>query len=267
MISKYNSNPFLKYIPNFKDLAQSFLGYSNFLSSLYPSLSVYGLVLSNCGNPMNPKKQQIIDIALNEYGIHETPSPNDSNPRVLEYFSASGNSWVKDDTNNAWCSAFACFVAKTAGLPNTGSLLARSWLNAGQPTANPQMGDYAVFWRDDLGGTHGHVSIFIKEDGDNIWVLGGNQSDQVNISAYPKSRLLGYRDVTLPWPKFTFQSNLKKGAQGDDVKKLQTIIGVKADGIFGSNTEEAVKTFQQFHNLKPDGIVGPITRGILNTLV
>lgn len=52
---------------------------------------------------------------------------------------------------------------------------------------------------------------------------------------------------------------IKIGSKGDDVKKLQTLLSVTSDGIFGKQTESAVKTFQQNHNLTVDGIVGNAT--------
>ena len=52
---------------------------------------------------------------------------------------------------------------------------------------------------------------------------------------------------------------LKLGSKGDDVKKLQTKLGLSADGDFGKNTEEAVKSFQLKNTLTPDGIVGDNT--------
>lgn len=206
----------------------------------------------------------MIQLALQEYGVHESPSSSDSNSRVLEYFAESGNAWVKDDTNNAWCSAFMGFLASKAGLQKTGSLLARSWLNAGQPTDDPEMGDTVILWRDDINGTHGHTGLFVKQDATHVWLLGGNQNDEVNITPFLKSRVLGYRDITKPWPSFSFQSNLKKGAIGEDVKELQKVVGTAQDGEFGPVTEEAVKTFQSLHNLNPDGIVGFLTRKALN---
>ena len=54
---------------------------------------------------------------------------------------------------------------------------------------------------------------------------------------------------------------LRVGSTGDDVKKVQKKLGVQADGIFGSGTEKAVKTWQAEHGLKADGIVGPATWG------
>lgn len=57
---------------------------------------------------------------------------------------------------------------------------------------------------------------------------------------------------------------LKKGSKGDDVRMLQRVLSVYADGIFGEITEEAVKTFQREHGLVADGIVGEKTWDALN---
>lgn len=45
----------------------------------------------------------------------------------------------------------------------------------------------------------------------------------------------------------------------DDVKKLQELLGLEADGLFGPNTEKAVIAFQREKKLEADGIVGPRT--------
>ena len=37
---------------------------------------------------------------------------------------------------------------------------------------------------------------------------------------------------------------LKKGSTGEDVKKLQSKLGLKPDGVFGAGTEMAVKGWQ-----------------------
>jgi peptidoglycan hydrolase-like protein with peptidoglycan-binding domain len=51
---------------------------------------------------------------------------------------------------------------------------------------------------------------------------------------------------------------------GDEVKVLQTILkqdgfSVDGDGVFGPETESAVKRFQGEHGLADDGVVGPMT--------
>lgn len=52
---------------------------------------------------------------------------------------------------------------------------------------------------------------------------------------------------------------IKKGAKGDEVKVLQLIVGVTSDGIFGSKTETALKTWQKNNGLTADGIAGAKT--------
>ncbi len=49
---------------------------------------------------------------------------------------------------------------------------------------------------------------------------------------------------------------LKIGSIGDDVKKVQTKLGLKVDGSFGPATNRAVKDWQAANGLKADGIVG-----------
>ena len=52
---------------------------------------------------------------------------------------------------------------------------------------------------------------------------------------------------------------LKIGSKGDDVKKLQKVLGLTADGIFGPLTKKAVKRYQLQNDLVVDGIVGKNT--------
>lgn len=54
-----------------------------------------------------------------------------------------------------------------------------------------------------------------------------------------------------------------KGCRGTAVKKLQEILHLQADGVFGVLTEESVKDFQKQNNLKVDGIVGAQTWNLL----
>lgn len=52
---------------------------------------------------------------------------------------------------------------------------------------------------------------------------------------------------------------IKSGDRGKAVKIWQIIVGVKADGIFGTGTEKATKAFQKTNGLVEDGIVGKKT--------
>lgn len=60
---------------------------------------------------------------------------------------------------------------------------------------------------------------------------------------------------------------LKLGSIDNEVKALQEKLNLKADGIFGPLTEEAVKDFQRANGLEVDGIVGANTLSKLNLSV
>lgn len=52
---------------------------------------------------------------------------------------------------------------------------------------------------------------------------------------------------------------LRRGAKGDDVKKLQVALHTFVDGDFGPQTESALKMFQKENHLVADGICGPMS--------
>lgn len=56
---------------------------------------------------------------------------------------------------------------------------------------------------------------------------------------------------------------LRRGARGDDVKILQRRLGLHDDGIFGADTDAAVRAFQRAKGLFVDGVVGRDTWGAL----
>lgn len=132
-----------------------------------------------------------IEIALGEYGVWEWAG-KDHNPRVLNYYKEIGHSWVKDD-ETPWCAAFVNWCLLKANKPQTGKLNARSFLTYGLPTTKPKVGDLVVFWRGSKTGAEGHIAFYIGETKSSVYVLGGNQNQQVNISLYPKTQVLAYR--------------------------------------------------------------------------
>ena len=59
---------------------------------------------------------------------------------------------------------------------------------------------------------------------------------------------------------------LSSGSEGRQVKLLQEALGgVTVDGVFGPETEAAVRSFQSSHGLSVDGIVGPQTSAALRS--
>jgi peptidoglycan hydrolase-like protein with peptidoglycan-binding domain len=57
---------------------------------------------------------------------------------------------------------------------------------------------------------------------------------------------------------------LRRGANDVLVKQIQKKLGLPDDGIFGPNTEAAVRVFQRAKEIVPDGIVGPKTWAALD---
>jgi peptidoglycan hydrolase-like protein with peptidoglycan-binding domain len=57
------------------------------------------------------------------------------------------------------------------------------------------------------------------------------------------------------------EATLRRGSRGDEVKALQRALGIRpADGIFGPQTEKAVRTFQTNAGLTVDGLAGGQTQ-------
>lgn len=50
------------------------------------------------------------------------------------------------------------------------------------------------------------------------------------------------------------------GSRGTTVKKIQRVVGVRADGIFGRHTQSAVKRWQKRHHYRVNGFVTAATR-------
>lgn len=68
-----------------------------------------------------------------------------------------------------------------------------------------------------------------------------------------------------PMPPTTTEHSivLSSGSEGRQVRLLQAALGIAVDGIFGPQTEAAVKQFQASRGLVVDGVVGPATSGAL----
>lgn len=134
--------------------------------------------------------------AVKLFGVRETPGAAD-NATILawakEVEHAIGVAHLGYTADSIpWCGLFAgivCVRAKWADqMPKT-PLWARSWIEFGQKSPKPGIGDIMVFSRD--GG--GHVGFYVGEDMTYYHIIGGNQSDAVTITRVAKGRLLGAR--------------------------------------------------------------------------
>lgn len=128
------------------------------------------------------------DVAASFIGLTERQHTSVISNFIKE---ATGNSL--NPAKTAWCAAFVNAALGASGEIGTGSNLARSFLNWGEPVTTPQRGDIVVFSRG-RQAWQGHVGFFVgRDEKGNIKVLGGNQGDKVSIETYPPSKLLGYR--------------------------------------------------------------------------
>ena len=133
-----------------------------------------------------------MDAAFAEVGVSTYP-PGSSNPRITQYHAHTNIAGYDDKAS--WCSSFVNWSLAQTGIVGTKSALARSWLDWGETLSEPLPGCIAVLSREDPTGWKGHVGFFLRMDAQSIFLLGGNQLDQVREHFYPNANLLGYR-----WP-------------------------------------------------------------------
>lgn len=156
------------------------------------TLSFLGIKISEAENVITGNfNEKIWKRAEAEIGVKEIVGSK-HNPRILEYHSTTGK-FTDDETS--WCGSFVEWVITKEGYKGIGSIGAgaRNWLKWGVETKNPKKGDVVVFWRESLSSWKGHVAFYSHETATHVYVLGGNQNNQVNVTAYPKSQVLGYR--------------------------------------------------------------------------
>lgn len=134
-----------------------------------------------------------IKIALGEYGV-EAYTGIASNPDVLKYFHEIGYNYINDD-DTPWCAAFLNWVLLKCNIKHTNKLNARSFLEIGQATNFPTIGDVVVLWRINPAGSLGHTGLYVRQTEKMIYILGGNEDNSVKIKPYPKEQLLGYRTL------------------------------------------------------------------------
>ena len=154
---------------------------------------------------------------------------------------------------------------------------------AGRFDKTPKVGDQIFFKYNlnDTSYTADHTGIVVRVTDKLIETIEGNSGNEVKRKAYQRNdkTIVGYGHprydaepkkeakpvakecaITLPV--------LRKGSTGEAVKTLQRLLRqlqyvnldgktlIIADGSFGSNTEAAVKRYQQKHLNGVDGIVG-----------
>lgn len=145
-------------------------------------------------------------------GTTEVKGPK-SNPDIIAMTEATGILYDNDDI--PWCGLFVAHCIASS-LPDEALPLnplgARQWLKFGKEV-DPQFGSVLVFYRGSKDGWQGHVGFYWAEDEFHYHVLGGNQSNSVNVSRLAKSRLLGAR-----WPETVASRGIRRMMNGSTIK-------------------------------------------------
>ncbi|MCP9237166.1 TIGR02594 family protein [Lewinella sp. JB7] len=142
----------------------------------------------------------IIYCAIQYAGITEVQGPK-SDPTILRWINRFMPDWT-DDSSLAWCSIFANIVADEVGAETTlqlNPMVAKDWRHVGEPVAldDLQRGDIVIFHRGEPTDWRGHVAFFMRRNGPNLTVFGGNQSNAVRQSNYPVSRFMAGRRLRM----------------------------------------------------------------------
>lgn len=100
-----------------------------------------------------------------------------------------------------------------------------------------------------------------------------DRGDIVGMSKRINGGTIGLDDRTRRWNKAlsvlgsnvstytesTSSTILRVGSRGTEVARLQTALGVTADGVFGRGTEQSLKSWQARNSLTADGVAGTNT--------
>lgn len=127
-----------------------------------------------------------LDVAESLLGTHEIPGPK-SNPVIVEWAKAIGGNEARYYTNDdiPWCALFLahCLTAEPSNCDLSAvdnKLWCPSYMKYGTK-CKPVYGCIMNFGY--------HIAFYISEDANYYYVLGGNQSNTVNVTRIPKGNL------------------------------------------------------------------------------
>ena len=198
-----------------------------------------------------------------------------------------------------WCVIFAVWCLVKAYGKDEAKRLIIDWTTscgalltefkrAGRFDKSPRVGDLIIFEWKTGKQLNRHTGIVYKVDDTYVYTIEGNTSGLKDVvpngggvfkKSYRRStpKIKGYCHpdyIIVPRPVL----NKNKVNPRDQVKLLQAelnSLGLRGlngeplvlDGSFGSNTEHAVKAFQQLHGLEVDGSYGPRTAAMLRSIL
>lgn len=227
--------------------------------------------------PVGLREHPWISHAIHEIGTSEIPGRQSSEPRIGEYQKATNG---QSDDDVPWCSSFAAWVMQQAGIGiDKVTAVASSWREWGVEDNQQTFGSVIVLKQKskalDKNGSGAHVGFLLQCINGRYFVLGGNQGKpgSVNVGTFTDA---AYEVLAIRKPIVVEDSGDKdapSAEQGGSSYSLfnqsparprlmrgsddrQTVIdlqqrlnlvngaGIDVDGIFGPNTEGAVRAFQ-----------------------
>ena len=133
-----------------------------------------------------------LKIARSYDGLKEIPGPR-HNQTIIRWLGKLRAWWNDDET--PWCGVFVAHCMQESWLPFPKFYMrAKAWSDYGSLLRRDRLAPGAILVFDRAGG--GHVGFYVGEDAGFYYVLGGNQSNAVNVMKLGKSRLVASR-----WPK------------------------------------------------------------------
>lgn len=204
-------------------------------------------------------KQQTFDVdkstpvwlvnARKDIGVTEwTKTRHNPNPIVQHWVQqAMGNDELVDVTSDdhPWCAMYVGAKLVQAGYPSSHSGMARSYMRYGtaidkHDDSQWKQGDIAVFWRGSSNdGVTGHVAFLLSWDARYVYILGGNQSDEVCIIKEPRAKILA---VSRPRSFFSSKTALSSGGSAA-TGVAKAVVGVAvADGAANATSPHVAST-------------------------
>ena len=125
--------------------------------------------------------------------VTEEPGSGRDHPLIMAMLTLD-HDWPEHD-EVGWCSALPNFIHHMLGLERSKSLMAQGWLNHGKIISLPEarVGFDLVILSRSGNPEWGHDGYYSGHSKNLIYLLGGNQSNGVNVVGCEINRLLGIR--------------------------------------------------------------------------
>ena len=131
-----------------------------------------------------------LDVAKKLIGTQEYATGN--NPAILQWASLIGLDKTYTADSIPWCGLTTAYIMAQSGFePVKEPLWALNWAKFGEQLSEPAYGCVIVYKR----AAGGHVGLYLGEDANYYYTLGGNQSNQVCVKGEARSRAVAFR-----WP-------------------------------------------------------------------